>query len=81
MKRSLVGLVLGSCCALLALSPRAARAADGESSFTPDSFRPISQPESAAISVRSLQSPRWPMRNILPLSLPRPVPSEQSKRS
>jgi hypothetical protein len=34
-----------------------------------------------AISVRSLQSPRWPMRNMRPLTLPRPVPSEQSKRS
>ena len=50
-------------------------------SFTPDSFRPISQPESAAIRVRSLQSPRWPMRNMRPLTLPRPVPSDRSKRS
>ena len=35
----------------------------------------------AAISVRSLQSPRCPMRNIRPFTFPRPVPSEQSKRS
>ncbi len=38
MKRSLEGLGLGFCCAVLALPPQAARAADGESSFTPDSF-------------------------------------------
>src|SRR3954464_11635497 len=50
-------------------------------SFTPASFRPISLPDSAAISVRSLQSPRWPMRNMRPLTLPRPVPSDRSKRS
>ena len=49
-------------------------------SGTPASFRPISTPASVAISVRSLLSPRWPMRNIRPLSLPRPVPSDRSKR-
>ena len=36
---------------------------------------------SAAISVRSLQSPRWPMRNMRPFTLPRPVPSDMSKCS
>src|SRR5258706_3448557 len=50
-------------------------------SGTPLSLSPISQPDSAAISVRSLQSPRWPMRNMRPLTLPRPVPSDRSKRS
>ena len=54
-------------------------AAAGEA--TPASLRPISTPASAAMRVRSLQSPRWPMRNIRPLTLPRPVPSERSKRS
>ena len=42
---------------------------------------PSRTPASAAISVRSLQSPRWPMRNMRPLTLPRPVPSDRSKRS
>ena len=48
---------------------------------TPASLRPISTPASVATSVRSLLSPRWPMRNMRPLTLPRPVPSERSKRS
>ena len=42
---------------------------------------PSRTPASAASSVRSLLSPRWPMRNMRPLTLPRPVPSERSKRS
>src|ERR1700738_534422 len=43
--------------------------------------RDISTPESVPQSVRSLNAPRWPMRKTLPFSLPRPWPSERSKRS
>ena len=38
-------------------------------------------PESVPISVRSLKSPRWPTRNTLPASLPKPVPSDISQAS
>ena len=44
------------------------------------SFSPISTPESAAIRVRSLESPRCPIRNMRPFSLPSPAPSERSNR-
>src|SRR5436190_595023 len=42
---------------------------------------PISTPHSVPQSMRSLKKPRWPMRNTLPASRPRPVPSDRSKRS
>src|SRR5216683_2559432 len=43
--------------------------------------RPISTPDSVPISIRSLKCPIWPIRNALPLSFPRPVPSDMSKFS
>src|SRR5262249_54759658 len=48
---------------------------------TPATARLISTPASTPMIVRSLTSPRWPMRNTLPASLVRPVPSDTSKRS
>ena len=48
---------------------------------TPASRSPISTPHSVPASIRSLKSPRWPMRKIRPCSLPRPAPSDMSKRS
>ena len=48
---------------------------------TPQIARPISTPLSVPASMRSLKSPRCPMRKTRPLSLPRPVPSDMSKRS
>src|SRR5256885_4389989 len=47
----------------------------------PARSRPISTPASVPASVRSLKSPRWPMRNTQPESLLRPWPSDMSKRS
>src|SRR5918996_1017538 len=48
---------------------------------TPASPSPISTPASVPISMRSLKSPKWPMRNILPPSLVSPVPSDRSNAS
>ena len=48
---------------------------------TPAASVPSRRRPASRISVRSLKSPRWPMRNIRPLTLPRPVPSDMSKRS
>src|SRR5687768_12384906 len=43
--------------------------------------RPISTPLSVPASIRSLKSPRWPIRNTLSASLPSPAPSDMLKRS
>src|SRR6202035_6141600 len=43
---------------------------------TPAAARPISTPDKAPVSVNSLHSPRWPMRNTFPASLDRPEPSD-----
>src|ERR1700687_2677050 len=48
---------------------------------TSASCSPICTPASAPSRVRSLKWPRWPIRNTLPASLPRPAPSDMSKRS
>src|SRR6476661_172851 len=38
---------------------------------TPPAARPISTPLSVPASIKSLKSPRWPMRKLRPLSFPR----------
>src|SRR3954447_26486305 len=48
---------------------------------TPASARPISTPERVPQSIRSLNHPRWPMRKAVPLSFPRPCPSDMSNLS
>src|SRR6202166_2404615 len=45
------------------------------------SCSPICTPARVPASVRSLKWPRWPIRKVLPASLPRPAPSDMSKRS
>ena len=54
-----------------ASSARARRVTPG-SIGTPASRRPISTPHSVPASIRSLKSPRWPIRNTRPASLPEP---------
>src|SRR5207247_4524558 len=48
---------------------------------TRDRASPISTPASVPASIKSLKSPRCPIRNTLPFSLPRPVPSDMLERS
>ena len=47
----------------------------------PRSAAPSATPHSVPASIRSLKSPRWPIRNTLSWSLPSPAPSDMSKRS
>ena len=63
-----------SSCAIAASTPLPATG-------TPARRSPISTPHSVPISMRSLKSPRWPIRNTRPASLPSPAPSDMSKRS
>src|SRR6185436_1648495 len=76
-QQALLHDVVTSCCAVSARNPIASCVPPGRcGTFATRS--PISTPASVPISVRSLKSPRWPMRKILPASLPRPVPSDMS---
>ena len=47
----------------------------------PASARLISTPHRVPISIRSLKSPRWPIRNTRSFSSPSPAPSDMLKRS
>src|SRR5260221_6398542 len=48
---------------------------------TPNRARPISTPQRVPHNIRSLKSPRWPIRKALPLSFPSPEPSDKSNVS
>ena len=44
----------------------------------PDCFKPISTPARVPASIRSLKSPRCPIRNTFPFTLASPVPRDIS---
>jgi hypothetical protein len=68
------------------VAPRALEARCASAAATPSArcgtcarLRPISTPDRVPASIRSLKSPRWPMRNTRSASRPRPLPSDMSK--